>query len=289
MHGTGVPLATPFDESGALDEESLSDLVEWVEARGADFLVPCGSTSEAPLMSPEERTRVIERVADEANAPVLAGTGYAGYAQTIAATETAAEAGADAALVVTPYYYPHAQSTLESYYRRLADESPLPIYLYSVPPFTRVTLEPKAAGALSEHENVVGMKDSSGDMTAFQRIHTLAGDDFDLLVGAGSVYASALDAGASGGILALANVVPERASEVYRRHAAGDDDRARELNAALVELNRAVTERYGIPGLKAAMRDRGAPAGYARAPFERVDEAARDELNGLVEEALSVE
>lgn len=283
MHGIGPPLVTPFTETGDVDDDALRDLVGWVEARGVDFLVPCGSNSEAELMTADERAHVVDVVVEEASVPVLAGTGHPGLRETRQQTERAADAGADAVLVVTPFYFTHDDDALEAYYETVADESPVPVYLYSVPAYTGVTLDPAVAGRLSAHENVHGMKDSSGDLEAFVRTQRAAEEDFDLLVGSGSILAPALDAGASGGVLALANIAPDAASEVYRRHRAGDDAAARELNAELVELNRAVTARHGIPGLKAAMRARGAPAGYARRPHQPVDEAAQRELESLVE------
>jgi len=286
MNGTGVPLITPFDEDGQLDAESLRELVAWVEDGGVDFVVPCGSNSEAELMGVEERARVVEIVADEADVPVMAGTGHPGLRETRRQTDLAAEAGADAALVVTPFYYGHGDDALEAYYREVADESPIPVYLYSVPAYTHVKLSPEVVGRLASHDNVAGMKDSSGDLEAFQRERALTADeDFDLLVGSGSVYAHALASGADGGILGLANVAPERASEILALHRAGKDEQARQLNAELVELNRAVTARYGVPGAKAAMRERGAPAGYARTPHRPVDEDVRDEIAGLVADA----
>jgi 4-hydroxy-tetrahydrodipicolinate synthase len=282
VKGIGLPLATPFTSDGALDEDALCELVSWAEARGVDFIVPCGSNSEAELMTADERARVVELVAEEASVPVLAGTGHPGYEATRAATADAAAAGADAALVVTPFYYDHDDETLAAYYRDLADESEIPVYLYSVPPFTGVELSPEVVGELATHPNVAGMKDSSGDVETFVRERRRTADaDFDLLVGAGGVLAQALDAGADGGVLALANVAPEAVVDVYETHRAGDHAAARERNADLVELNRAVTSEYGVPGLKAAMRARGAPAGHPRRPFRSVSETARDELETL--------
>jgi dihydrodipicolinate synthase/N-acetylneuraminate lyase len=287
MHGTGVPLVTPFDERGAIDEPALREVVGWLEGRGVDFLVPCGSTGEAPMMSPDERARVVEVVADAASVPVLAGTGYPGRAATEAATERAAEAGADAALVVTPFYYGHDAAAVERYYEGVADASPVPVYLYSVPKFTGVALSPATVESLATHPNVAGMKDSSGDIGTFQRLRRRTPDDFDLLVGSGSVYAPALDAGGDGGVLGLANLAPEAASEVYRRH--GDDPAAaRELGAALVELNARAVGDHGVPGVKAVMRERGVPAGRPRAPFVDVDDDVREALTDLVEDALAL-
>lgn len=286
MQGTGLPLVTPFDQTGEVDEPALRELVDRVTDAGVDFIVPCGSNSEAPLLTAAERRRVVEIVADRSDVPVLAGTGQPGYRETLADTEAAAKVGADAALVVTPYYFRHDQGALASYYRDLADESPVPIYLYSVPKYTETALDPRTIESLATHPNVGGIKDSSGNLERLQRTVDLTADsEFSVLVGSGSIYAAGLDHGADGGVLALANVVPALASDIYRRHVDGDSDGARDLNRSLVELNRAVTARHGVPGLKAAMRSRSLPAGHVRRPFQPVDDATATELAELVEAA----
>ena len=282
MNGVAAPVVTPFTQDGDVDEPALADLVGWLEDRGVDFLVPCGSTSEAELLTAAERTRVIDTVADAASVPILAGTGSPGLRETREATTAAADAGADAALVVTPFYYPHDRSALADYYRDVADAAPIPVYLYSVPTFTDVRLYPETAADLATHPNVAGMKDSAGDVGSFVRLVRRTDDaDFDPIVGSGGVFAQALAAGATGGILALANVAPEVTARISE--AAGDDpETARRLNAAVTELNHAVTSAFGIPGLKYAMRQRGAPAGHARSPHRPPDADARERLDALV-------
>lgn len=287
MHGTGVPLATPFDDAGTVDHTALEELVDWFEAAGIDFFVPCGSTGEAPLLSLEERIAVTETVANATEKPVLAGIGFEGYEPTLEATERAADVGADAALVITPSYYGSDDGALGRYYRTLADESPLPIYLYSVPKFTGHALAPRTVESLATHPNIAGIKDSSGSLESLQRLVRFTDETaFSVLVGSGSVYAPALDAGVDGGILALANAVPERACAVYERYTGGDAAGARALNADLVELNRAITTRYGVPGIKAALSLRGQSVGHPRRPLEAADEAVVDELEALLEGAL---
>lgn len=289
MYGTGVPLVTPFTRDGDLDEDALRDIASWVVDRGVDFVVPCGSTGESELLTLAERALVTELVVDAVpdDVPVLAGTGHPSLEETRLQTERAADAGADAALVVTPHYYTHDQDTLEDYFRELADDAPLPIYLYSMPKLTGMQLSPETVASLAAHGNVHGMKDSAGDLEALQRYETATRDaDFDLFAGSGSIYAAALDVGADGGILAVANAVPERASEIYRFHQASKHAAAREVNQRIVELNHALTKRHGIPGTKAAMRSRDVPAGYARSPFQPLDDAARLQVEALVDDAL---
>ncbi len=287
MEGVGPPLVTPFGQDGSVDHDRLAALVGWVEQRGVDFLVPCGSNSEAALMSTQERAAVVETVVDAATVPVIAGTGHPGRQETVRQTELAHEAGADAALVVTPFYYTHSQATIGTYYREVADAVSLPVYLYHVPAYTGTALAPDTVEDLAEHPNIVGMKDSTGDVERFQREATRTdGTAFDLLVGSGSVFAHALAAGATGGILALANVAPEGTRAIYDRFRDDDWVAAFDRNRALVELNWATTAGYGVPGLKAAMRLRGAPAGAVRSPHREVEADVQDRLETLVDAAV---
>lgn len=284
MHGIGPPLVTPFTEDGDVDYESLQELVQWVEDRNVDFIVPCGSNSEAELLTASERERVVETVVEEATVPVLAGTGHPGLRETLEATASAADAGADGALVVTPFYYNHDQETLASYYREVADAAEIPVYLYSVPPYTGVRLEPETVEELAGHPNVAGMKDSSGDLGAFVRTQRRIEDqEFDLLVGSANILTQALDAGATGGILALANLYPGVCAEMYEAHES-DAEAAHATNRDFVEVNTATTAKHGIPGLKWAMRERGARAGHPRSPHRPPSEEAREHLASLLDE-----
>ena len=286
MEGTGVPLVTPFDERGDIDESKLAELVGWVEEKGVDFIVPCGSNSEAELMTAEERARVVEIVVESASVPILAGTGHPGLRESTIQTELAASAGADAALIVTPFYFSHSQEDMAIYYKKLAELISIPVYLYSVPKFTHVSLEPDTIARLSDEENIKGMKDSSGISDLFQQVVEVTKEkEFDMLVGAGGIYAQALEMGATGGVLALANIAPEKCSEIYQLYKKGDSENAKILNDELVELNRGVTGTYGISGLKAAMEMRGAPAGFSRSPHRGVGGAEKEGLQNLLDEA----
>jgi len=283
MEGIAPPLVTPFDKDGDVDHDRLAQLVDRLETAGVDFLVPCGSTSEAPLLTDAEREAVVETVAETANVPVMAGTGTPGFRATVETTRRAADAGAAASLVVTPFYYEHDQATLAAYYREVGDAVPIPVYLYSVPVFTGLALDPETVGSLAEHSNIEGLKDSSGDIENLVRTHQRVDDSFSLLVGSASVLSQGLAAGASGGINALANLTPGALAAVLAAH---DDDttHARELNAELVELNHAVTAEYGVPGLKWVMRERGFPAGYPRSPHASLEEDAKTRLRELLDE-----
>lgn len=287
VSGTGVPIVTPFDADGDIQPDDLRDLVDGLQTAGVDFLVPCGSTSEAVLLDDDERTRVVECVADAATTPVVAGTGHPSERHTKRQTVAAADAGADAALVVTPYYHQHDQAAMETHYRRIADASPIPIYLYNVPKYTHTTLDPATAESLATHPNVAGIKDSSGDLETLRAYIDRTRDaSFDVFAGSTSVYADGLAAGATGCVLAIANAAPDIASDVYAHHDDGRTGAARSLNRDLVEFNDAVRDPHGIPGLKAAMRAREYPAGHPRRPFQPLDDDVRAELRSVVSRTL---
>ena len=283
MHGTGVPVVTPFTADGSVDHDRLATLVTWLEDEGVDFLVPCGSTGEAPLLSATERREVVETVVKAATVPVVAGTGQEGFEPTVAATRDAAAVGADAALVVTPSYYDVDESDLVAYYDEIADESPIPIYLYSVPQFTGVVLSPEAAATLATHEGIVGIKDSAGNVDRLQETVARTTDEsFDVIVGSGTVYASALDVGATGGILAIANVLPAAAVAIASDHDDGDGGSARARQLELAKYNREIVGRYGIPGVKEALAMRGQPVGRPRRPLMPLDDDDRARIRELL-------
>ena len=283
IRGTGVPLATPFKANGKIDEPKLRNLIQWIEQREIDFFVPCGSTSETELMSHDERHRVIEIVRDTTNRPILAGTGHPGLKETLRQTTRAADLGIQAALIVTPFYFQHDQSTLIHYYETVAHQSPIPIYLYQVPIFTNVTLSADTVEHLAQHDNITGMKDSAGNMVEFQRFQQRTESmNFKLFTGSGSLYASSLEAGAEGGIIALANLEPVHSCRIFELIQSEQHDKAHELNRALLELDQAVTVEHGIPALKQAMKIRGAPAGYPRKPFRESSESVTQYLSSML-------
>lgn len=287
MDGTGVPIVTPFTVEESVDHVRLQTFTQALESAGIDFFVPCGSTSEAPLLTEAERAAVIETVVETTSKPVMAGTGANGYNVTIDRTEAAAEVGADAALVLTPHYFPLDDADFIEYYRRVAENSPIPIYLYSVPPFTNVSLDPGVVVALASHENIHGIKDSSGNITRLQRMIKGTNDaDFDVLTGSGSGYGIGLAVGASGGILALANVVPELCDQIYQLHRGGEIESALALNRALVELEIAITSRYGIAGVKAAIATNNPSVGPPRTPLQSLTADEQSTVEAIFAEAL---
>ncbi len=219
----------------------------------------------------------------------IVGAGQQSTLGTINEIKRAAQAGADAVLVITPYFYRSAitQETLVSYYTAVADEAPVPVLLYSMPPLTGIKIEPETVARLSEHPNIIGVKDSSNDVAGFSKTVNLCPSDFAVLTGNGTVLLDALRAGATGAILAVGCAVPEICVEIFRAFQAGEVERAETLQSKLTPLAAAVTTRFGIGGLKAALDLAGYRGGAVRAPLRAPDEAARKEIETLLKEVVT--
>jgi 4-hydroxy-2-oxoglutarate aldolase len=253
-----------------------------------------GSTGERVHLDEGEYFTVIaaahEEVAAEANGLMLiAGAGRQSTRATINEIEKVAALGVEAVLVITPHFYRSAitQEALVDYYEQVADQSPVPVILYSMPALTGIKIEPETAARLSSHQNIIGIKDSSTDIERLQDTVRLSRADFAVLTGNGTVLCDALRAGACGAILAVGCVVPALCLEILRAVQAGDSDRAAALQAKLKPLAEAVTTHYGIGGLKAALDLIGYVGGEVRMPLRGADKNAREEIASLLSLALA--
>jgi len=248
-----------------------------------------GSTGERVHLDEREYLQVIEVARSEVSREMsfIVGVGQQSTRGTIDEIRKAANLGADAVLVITPYFYRSAitEDSLISFYTAVADASPVPVLLYSMPALTGVKIEPATIARLSQHENIVGAKDSSADIEGFKETVRLCPNDFTVMTGNGTVLLDTLKAGATGGILAVGCAVPEICVEIFKAFEAGEDERAAVLQAKLSPLAAAVTTRFGIGGLKAALDLNGYKGGAVRAPLQSPDETARTEIARLLEEA----
>ncbi|HEY8205071.1 MAG TPA: dihydrodipicolinate synthase family protein [Pyrinomonadaceae bacterium] len=289
LSGLLLPITTPFTANDEVDTAALKGNIGRWNGTGITGYVILGSTGERVNLDEREYLQVIEtaRQAVPGTMTFIVGAGQQSTRGTIGEIERAANAGAEAVLVITPHYYRSAitQDALVDHYTMVADASRIPIILYSMPDLTGITIEPETAARLSEHENIIGMKDSSNDVTKFRKTVSLVGKDFAMTIGNGTVFSDSLQAGARGGILAVGCVAPDVCLEIYRTVRAGEIDRATALQEKLVPLARAVTKTYGIGGLKAALEMAGYVGGAVRAPLIRPSEAARDEIAQLLTEA----
>jgi len=286
LNGILLPVTTPFTGDGELVLDSLrSNLSRWNNT-GVVGYVLLGSTGERVHLDDREYLQLIEtaRSAVPNDRTFIVGAGQQSTLGTINEIKKAHRAGADAVLVITPYFYRSAitQETLVSYYTAVADSSPVPVLLYSMPPLTGIKIEPETVARLSEHPNITGVKDSSNDVAGFTKTVNLCSRDFAVLTGNGTVLLDALRAGATGGILAVGCAVPEVCLEIFRAFNAGEDERASLLQSKLTPLATAVTTRFGIGGLKAALDLAGYYGGTVRAPLRAPDENARAEIAALL-------
>ena len=284
--GVLLPITTPFDAAGDVDLGGLrANIAKW-NATGISGYVLLGSTGERAHLDENEYLKVIEAARAEVGPRpegliFIAGAGQQSTRGTINEIKRVSEAvTVDAFLVITPHFYRPSitQQALIAHYQSIADASPVPVILYSMPALTGIKIEPETAARLSEHENIVGIKDSSADLDGLRETIKLARKDFAVLTGNGTVLNQALSAGACGGILAVGCVAPDICLEIFRAVASGESERASSLQAKLTPLAQAVTTRFGIGGLKAALEMKGYVGGTVRAPLVQPSDEAREEI-----------
>ena len=288
LRGVIPPLVTPFRADGAVDLAAFEANLEALAVHElAGFLV-LGSNGEAASLDEDEKLALV--AAARRRAPgrfLLVGTGMESTRGTAALTLAAAGLGADAVLVLTPHYYKGRMSVdaLRLHFEAVADASPVPVYLYSVPAFTGLPWPSGLAPALAAHPRIAGMKESSGDVSLLGRVVSSVPASFEVTCGNAPVFYPALCVGATGGVLAVANCAPRPTIALHRAFLAGDHDRARRLQAALTPLAAAVTTTHGVAGLKLAMGLAGLRGGTVRAPLLPAPASVLDEIRLLLERA----
>jgi 4-hydroxy-2-oxoglutarate aldolase len=288
LSGVLPPLVTPFRPDGSLDLAAFeANLDSLGEVGLAGFLVLGSNGEAASLEEPEKLALVAAARRATPGRFLLAGTGTESTRGTVALTRRAADLGADAVLVLTPHYYRGRMSeeALRRHFVAVADASPVPVYLYSVPAFTGLPWPPGLAASLSGHPRIAGMKESSGDVGLLARIVAEVPPGFEVACGNAPVLYPALCAGATGGIVAVANCVPRLTVALHEAFVAGDHARARRLQETLTPLAVAVASRWGVAGLKAAMDLAGLHGGAVRGPLLPLSEPEREEIRPLLERA----
>jgi len=290
LSGVYPALTTPFAADGSVSLSDLKYNIERYNSTGLAGYVVIGSTGESVLLSRSETESILATVKEAAGQGkrLIAGTGAESTAETIERTKRAAELGYHFALVKTPYYYKPAYrpEVLIAHYRRVADASPIPILLYSVPIFTGVTLEAPEVATLSEHPNIVGIKDSSGHVMRVGEMVATAQPDFQVLTGSAPTLLAGLTVGAKGAILALASGLPEKCIELFELARAGNIERARELQNVVLKISKVVASEHAIAGLKFLMDKRGYRGGIPRQPLVPISEAYKQRI---VESLASLE
>jgi 4-hydroxy-2-oxoglutarate aldolase len=286
LRGVFAPIPTPFDRDGRIDLDKLGTACAQWAAGPLDGLVVLGSTGEAALLDDAESDRVIAFARDRwpSDRGFIAGVGRESTLATISAARRAADLGAEAVLVRTPGFY-KAQMTADVFvrhYTAVADSAPVPVILYNFTAVTGVNLPAGAVSKLATHPNIVGIKESSGDIAQMTDLVAGTPDDFRVLAGSATTFYASLCVGVSGGILALACVLPDACVRLFELTASGQHAEASALQHRLVPVAKAVGTANGVPGLKAALKIAGRDCGEPRSPLIPVSEAVLASLREVL-------
>jgi 4-hydroxy-2-oxoglutarate aldolase len=288
VHGIFAPIATAFDASGEVDYSTFAENTVAFGATKLSGLVVLGSNGEFTLLSHEEKVKLVETAKNHlpAEKMVIAGTGCESFRETLQLTKECAAVGADVALVVTPNYYKKDmnEAALVNFYTMLADASPIPVMIYNMPGNSGVNVPSSLTLKLAAHPNITGIKDSGGNIVQISEVLAKAPEGFSVFAGSGSYLLATLLLGGVGGTLAVANVVPDYCAEIQENFEKGDIEKARKMQLALLPLNAAVTSRFGIGGMKAAMDMVGFKGGLPRLPILPAGEETKKEIARILKE-----
>lgn len=291
LEGVFAPVVTTFDaRTGELDRAGFEQNLRAHAAAGLRGAIVAGTTGEAALLDENERGSLVgwAREVLPGECLVIAGTGAESTRASVRLAKQAAREGADAVIVIAPHYFGEAAMTgpaLTVHYERVADESPVPVVLYNMPKYMHFALPPEIVAKLALHENIVGMKESSGDLDLFARYTSAQSKEFRLLTGNGSTFAGALEAGAPGGILAVATFAPGLSLEVYAASRRGDRNAALSAQKRLGPLASQIVGGLGVPGVKVAMDQVGLVGGPPRPPLQPLRERDREQVATLLRAA----
>lgn len=290
LRGVFAPVITTFyPETGELDLASFAANIRSHLAAGLHGIVVTGSTGEAPLLDSNERAAMVDAAREmvPSDKTLIVGTGAESTRTCLALTRDAASRGADGVLVVAPHYYGTAMTgaALSQHYRRIADESPVPVVLYNIPKYMHFSLAPGLVSELSLHDNILGIKDSSGDLSLLASYLNAESESFAVLTGNAGTFQGALKAGAHGGILAAALFAAAMSLDVYEAMLRGDDATAGAAQARLTTLGAKIVGEMGVAGVKAAMDHVGLIGGPVRPPLLPLDEVRRTLVAELLRSA----
>ncbi|MFO7321493.1 MAG: dihydrodipicolinate synthase family protein [Chloroflexota bacterium] len=280
IKGVIVPLLTPFDEAGELNPAALPPLIDYLIERGVAGLFPLGTTGEGPLLTPDERQRLAEAVVRAAGGrvPVIVHTGDITTRGTIALTQHAQAIGANAAAIITPYYFRLSNEALIRHFQTVAEAVPdFPLYLYANPAVANNPLSSEVVIHLAENTpNIIGLKDSSGSLDVLFTAKATLGDRFNTAIGPDSLIMTGIGNGLDACVSGNANVVPELVVALYNAASRGDLATARELQAKLDAVRRILKDGADLSLYKGMMAKRGLPVGDVRAPLPQAPQAAID-------------
>ncbi len=283
LQGIFPALTTPFDEEGSLYREKILFNVRKLNEVALSGYLACGSTGETPLMSLDERLQLLDCVAEAAGPGkvLLAGLASESVREAVRVSNAAAEMGYHAALALTPFYYRSQMQRPDSqmlFFRALADQSKLPVLIYNMPGVTGYDMPVEVLAELSHHPNIIGMKDSSGDVEKLRQTHAAVKPGFQILSGSGVTFGGALEAGATGAILAVANAIPYACQTVWEAFRMRQQEAARDWQQRILIPAKLIPAKYGVAGLKYAMELNGYYGGLPRLPLLPPSAEVRTEI-----------
>jgi 4-hydroxy-tetrahydrodipicolinate synthase len=286
LKGINVPVVTPF-KNNEINEEGFKIIINYLIENGVHGVIPCGSTGETINLRMDERKKVAEIAIDEASGrvSVIVGTGDSSTDRAIELTEHAADIGADAALVITPFYFKPSQEAIYEYFSEIASTVDIPILLYMVPKFTNVEIYPETALRLQECPNIVGIKMSVTDLRKISTMITKASNKkFNVLAGNASIIFATLMLGGIGAVPATANIATRMIADIYDSFVQHDLKKAQDLQLKILSLDNFITgpNGYGIPAIKYGMEILGLPAGLPRSPLLEVTDDVKKELSEIL-------
>lgn len=291
FEGSGVALITPFKD-GKVNYEKMGELIEWHIANKTDSIIVCGTTGESATMTDEERKTTIKFVVDKVNKriPVIAGSGSNNTAYSIELSKYCQGIGVDGLLIVTPYYNKTTQDGLIKHYTTIANSVDLPIILYNVPGRTGVNIKPSTVEKLSKVENIVAIKEASGDISQVAEIARLCGEDFAIYSGNDDQIVPILSLGGSGVISVLANILPKETHDIVEKYLSGDVVESRNLQLGVNDLVSSLFIEVNPIPVKAAMNLMGMEAGELRLPLIDISKQNLEILrNNMVKYGIKVD
>ncbi len=283
LHGIFPPIATPFDHNGDIYVSKVEhNVTKWNKTTLTGYVV-CGSTGESVYLTVEEKLQMFELVAKHASPDklLLAGTGVESVRETVMLTNRAAEMGYQGVMVRTPHYYKnliHTPAAQLLYYRSVADQAKIPLMIYNWPQVTGLDIPVDVVNQLSEHPNIIAIKESSGSIEKVMQMIRETKEGFQVLVGSAPTLAPSLAVGAVGAVLAYANAAPYSTIAIWEAHRQREFDAAMDWQARIAKAAVLVTVKYGVPGLKYAMDLNGYYGGPVRLPLTSIGPAAKAEI-----------
>lgn len=280
--GAGVAIVTPMNADGSVNYDKYRELIEWQIQNGTDAILPCGTTGESATLNHEEHVRVIRTAVEQVagRVPVIAGTGSNDTAYGIELSREAQKLGADALLLVTPYYNKTSQRGLVAHYTAIADATDLPVILYNVPSRTGVNIQPATLAELARHPHITAVKEASGNISAVAEIAATC--DIDIYSGNDDQIVPILSLGGKGVISVLSNVVPRQTHEICQKWFDGDVAGSRALFMQYLELANALFMDVNPIPVKDAMNLMGMDVGPCRLPLLSMDEAHKEKLAAVL-------